>query len=531
MSIEIVASTTSGYAPLEVEFYVNIYGGHGPPYTYAWDFGDGGTASVYNPTHTFIEDGYFNVSLTVTDAGDTYYDSENITVSAFAIGDVSASPDSGTIPQLVTFSVGSVYGGEAPISYHWNYGDGTSGSSNTHTYTSAGSFSVSVTATDDAARTAGGGTSVYMSLPSGPMATISADSTYGFAPLEVNFSTSPTGAGPFTYAWDFGDGTGTSTLQNPTYTYASPGYYTAYLTVYDVYSQSGGDDQYITVETPPVYVEIDADPTTGSPPLEVDFTSEVYGAFGPFTYAWDFGDGTGTSTAENPTYTYLDDGIYEVSLLVTDSMSNMASDDLEIMVLYPEEPPEQFGLLGGGSAECVKIMAPPISGGLVAGGTADITADYASEITGGLLVGGETELGAEACGVLMGGTCEITSTTTVSVAGGLHTSGQAMVSSVLNAVPTGGLTLTKFPLPYVRQITVAAGKVGEDFDQFYLPIILELDPSKVVDSTFVFADLGLNPLAYEIREYDETTGRLAAYVRTPLKSAQDTSFYLLYGVS
>jgi len=38
------------------------------PYTWAWDFGDGDTAAVQNPTHTYTAAGVYNVTLTVTDA-------------------------------------------------------------------------------------------------------------------------------------------------------------------------------------------------------------------------------------------------------------------------------------------------------------------------------------------------------------------------------------------------------------------------------------------------------------------------------
>lgn len=56
--------------------------------------------------------------------------------------------------------------------------------------------------------------------------------------------------------------------------------------------------------------------TTNSP-VELgqpaDFTNETLGT-APLTYAWDFGDGTGTSIETNPSYTYTDIGTYIVTL-------------------------------------------------------------------------------------------------------------------------------------------------------------------------------------------------------------------------
>ncbi len=50
--------------------------------SYAWDFGDGGTSTAANPTHTFATTGTFNVTLTVTDdGGATGNDATTATIS------------------------------------------------------------------------------------------------------------------------------------------------------------------------------------------------------------------------------------------------------------------------------------------------------------------------------------------------------------------------------------------------------------------------------------------------------------------
>jgi serralysin len=74
-----------------------------------------------------------------------------------------------------------------------------------------------------------------------PNAVVTASATSGFAPLTVNFtgsgSSDPDGT-IVSYGWTFGDG-GTSTAQNPSRTYSTPGTYTATLTVTD---NRGGTD-------------------------------------------------------------------------------------------------------------------------------------------------------------------------------------------------------------------------------------------------------------------------------------------------
>jgi PKD repeat protein len=58
---------------------------------------------------------------------------------------------------------------------------------------------------------------------------------------------------------------------------------------------------------------------------QVVFYSEIAGGFAPYSYEWDFGDGT-TSTGENPSHIYKNDGEYTVTLTVTDDRGNADSE-------------------------------------------------------------------------------------------------------------------------------------------------------------------------------------------------------------
>jgi PKD repeat protein len=67
LSVQISADPDSGAAPLKVSFTCSVTGGVGP-YAYLWNFSDGGTSSLQNPTHTFDSAGTHNVSLRITDS-------------------------------------------------------------------------------------------------------------------------------------------------------------------------------------------------------------------------------------------------------------------------------------------------------------------------------------------------------------------------------------------------------------------------------------------------------------------------------
>jgi PKD repeat protein len=78
-----------------------------------------------------------------------------------------------------------------------------------------------------------------------------------------------------------------------------------------------------------LYPNFSATPTTGSSPLQVQFTDTTYTSDpnGVTSHAWDFdNDGTVDSTVRNPRHTYLAGGTYTVSLRVTDQTHGSATE-------------------------------------------------------------------------------------------------------------------------------------------------------------------------------------------------------------
>jgi PKD repeat protein len=163
----------------------------------------------------------------------------------------------------------------------------------------------------------------------------------GPAPLLVAFASMPSGGQkPYSFAWNFGDG-GTSTNQNPSHTYASPGTYNAFVAVTDSIGNFAVAPVTITVTGGPspgpsnLSVTAAVSPNWGpGPPLDVKFTSQAYGGTGPYTYSWDFGDGTGSSQ-EGPSHSYAATGWYTPTVTATDSLGHTASSRLTVTVGLP----------------------------------------------------------------------------------------------------------------------------------------------------------------------------------------------------
>jgi outer membrane protein assembly factor BamB len=71
----------------------------------------------------------------------------------------------------------------------------------------------------------------------------------------------------------------------------------------------------------------------------VTFTGSVYGGQPDYSWFWEFGDNT-TSTEQNPMHTYESLGVYQVTLSVTDAQGNTSTDETQVVIETPNEPPE-----------------------------------------------------------------------------------------------------------------------------------------------------------------------------------------------
>jgi len=137
------------------------------------------------------------------------------------------------------------------------------------------------------------------------------------------------GTPPYIYQWDFdNDEVVDSTASGPTHIYASAGTYTVSLTGYDSLDTSIIETKvnYVTVYAP-LDAEFIVSPLEGVAGFTgFTFTDVITGGKIPYTYEWDLNnDGVIDSTAASPTHIYTSVGTYAVSLIVTDSLTNIST--------------------------------------------------------------------------------------------------------------------------------------------------------------------------------------------------------------
>jgi len=330
------ASPPFGSKPLTVTFMDNSTGDATIPpgtTTWLWDFGDGNTSTLQNPTHTYYVEGAYNVTLLVTNNGgsSTTKPPCNCTTGFQVIVGIQApvadfttcapcGPRYGTFPLVVTFKDLST--GSDPRSYLWDFGDGSNSTlqNPVHIFTIARNYTVSLTVTNPA----GSNTTTKIDYITtahtpAPVADFSASPQSGTNPLVVVFTDQSTGSLPLSYVWDFGDGTPNDFVKNPVHTYNATGTYSVTLTV----TNPGGSStithpNMIGVNLPPAPIaEFTAVPWSGTAPLTVNFVDQSTQS--PTQWQWDFGDGsTGPERFQkNPTHTYSTPNSYTVSLIAT----------------------------------------------------------------------------------------------------------------------------------------------------------------------------------------------------------------------
>ncbi|HDS59849.1 MAG TPA: PKD domain-containing protein [Thermoplasmatales archaeon] len=148
---------------------------------------------------------------------------------------------------------------------------------------------------------------------------------------------------PIVWMWSFGDGS-TATDPNPTHRYADDGTYTVRLTVWNDASVMDTVTKTVTVANVPPVADAGGDRIVNNPSVAFN-ASASYDPDGSITsYYWEFGDG-GTATGKTCKHTYGDDGIYHVTLNVTDD--DGASNETVARITVDTLPPETNATLNG----------------------------------------------------------------------------------------------------------------------------------------------------------------------------------------
>ena len=216
-------------------------------------------------------------------------------------------PGVGHTVQFVDGSTGS------PISWDWDFGDGSKSTAQnpSHCYLTSGFRKVTLTVSN---RIGSRKSVKTITIMAGAAASFVFSPTTPGPGQTVQFADTSSG-GPTSWQWDFGDGA-TSTSKNPSHVFSKAAFYTVTL----ISSNSSGSKQASkTINVASVSMlssSFNYSPALPSVGQTVQFTDISSGT--PTSWQWDFGDGS-TSTSQNPNHMYTTVGSKTVILTVTNS--------------------------------------------------------------------------------------------------------------------------------------------------------------------------------------------------------------------
>lgn len=279
-----------------------------------WEFGDGNSSNVKDPTHIYQSPGNYTVKLTVTNQCGTTELTQQITVVFSPEANFSSNLKTGCNNLTVTFSDLSNPGA---TSWNWTFPGGNPGSSTlqnpTVVYNSVGSYDVQLIATNS-----GGSDTInkpgFILVSSAPPVS---DFSYSNVGLSYNFNNESTDA--YNYKWLFGDGQ-ISLENDPLHTYQDGGTYNVTLIAFNGCGSDTVVTQVNVVGAPPVG-EFGSNINSGCLPLTIEFHDSSLG--GAKTWEWSFpGGDPSSSNLQNPVVIYNSAGSYEVNLIVSNSFGS-----------------------------------------------------------------------------------------------------------------------------------------------------------------------------------------------------------------
>jgi PKD repeat protein len=312
-----------------------------------WDLGNGTGSGVQDPTVHYGTAETFTVGLVTTDfegAASALFE-RAVTPLNFPPNPVFSVSCEGL---TCTFTDASFDPDGSVVMWGWEFGDGATDSTANpvHAFAAEGTYGVKLQV-QDAAGLWGAQDTIPLFVTGGNTGPIPFF-TYDCTGLVCSFTdlSSDIDGSVVAWSWDFGEG-GTSTEQNPVYSFAVNGDYIVGLAVTD---DGGLTSNSFTKAVRPRSPAPVAAFSVQCRYLECTFTDASTDGDGAVTaWSWDFGD-AGTSTEQNPAHTFAANGTYTAALTVTDQYGSSSAPVTQVLTVAANVAPT-----AGFTVSCVKL--------------------------------------------------------------------------------------------------------------------------------------------------------------------------------
>lgn len=310
---------------------------NGSPITqWQWSFPGGtpATSTVQNPVVTYPAGSYTATLIVTSQNGckDTIALPVNVTGLPQAAFNVTTVCE-GNPTVFTDASIPAA--GDPIVSWSWNFAGGnpaTSTSQNPSVTYPPGNYTATLTVTSQAGCTS----TATMPVVVNPKPVANLDGNNVCFNNATTFTDLSIGNNTITsWNWNFGNNN-TSTAQNPSHTYSSPGTYTVTLIVTNNYGCMDTNTTTVVVNPLPIANFSSTTVCFGNPTCFTDLSSITTGNI--TTWSWNFGDPNSgpqnISNQQNPCHTFTAPGNYQVTLTVT-SDSLCQSTTILPVTFYP----------------------------------------------------------------------------------------------------------------------------------------------------------------------------------------------------
>ena len=307
--------------------------------TYYWDFGNGNTSSLIDPTNYYLT-GLYDVSLIAKTGNctDTVVRNNYIEIGSHLNSDFNFNIDSiceGTSVDFTDLTNNN------PDSWLWDFGDGNTSvlQNPTHIYSTEGTYDVSLKTSKMGECNNTFIKNNAIKVFAKPIVNISVDTNYSCnLPFDVSFYDFTNNSS--SWFWDFGNGE-TSILKNPTVQYNSYGYYNVILSTTNNKGCTSVIDFNNLIHIEEVNVEINSSTQNGCVPANFVFNDSSNSTRPLVNWLWDFGDGN-TSNLQNPTHEYMHSGAFDVELTIVNDYGCAFTKSFSDFIHVNEAPHVEF---------------------------------------------------------------------------------------------------------------------------------------------------------------------------------------------
>ncbi len=335
---------------------------------YIWNFGDGNTSTLLNPSHTYAARGVYTVILqaSLSGGGTSCQSSKSLNVEVYERPTANFTFNNECLSDTVSFVNQSIFtGGLSNLTYNWNFDDGnlSNNQDEMHKYNIPGLYQVSLEVESIFGCTSE--IDKQVEIYEMPNANFTVNNVCLNQPSEF-VNTSTIALGTMTYNWDFDNGN-TSIMEAPFTTYSGDGDYQVQLIAT---SNNGCLDTIVKLHTifpKPLARFFYDEVCDGNPTLFYDSSLINSGTINSFS--WNFGDGS-SANGTTPSHQYLNVGSYSVSLSVVSD--KLCTDDTTMSVIVNPNPVANFSIQDA----CIGAAVSFTNNSFISSGTMSMLWDF-----------------------------------------------------------------------------------------------------------------------------------------------------------